>query len=320
MMTIQPVKLIILENDGIFGHMLDGSIINAGGTSHDTWTVNGRGLLFDDGASTAPSGSSRLSLQRIYDLTNAVNGEAVIKLTLGKDFVLKDDTDDNLFFKVDAETGKVTITGDLEVLGSSTIIESVVQDSDHWVISPKNGAQTALKIEPDLGVTPIVDLITVRRTFGTTPVFRVDKNGNLIATQNFTLGGLLNGVDVAALKNDFDAHIAGSAPLRHKAADIDILPITSLPGASNVQEALEALNTKVDAESSGLAKGYEHVQLTPQMSWMINHPLSSTRAQVTVYDASWEQIIPESVKIIDSSTILITFVAATVGRAMILAF
>jgi hypothetical protein len=315
------VRPIVLELDGVFGRMLNGSIINAGGTTHDTWTVDGRGLLFDDGTSTAPGGGTNLSLQRIYDLTTAVGGEAVIKMTLGKDFVLKDDTDDSLFFKVDAETGKVTITGDLEVLGNSTVIESVVQDSDHWMISPKSGAQTALKIEPDLGVTPLVDLVTIRRTFGSLPVFRIDKDGNVIATQNFTLGGLLNGVDIAAFKADFDAHLAGTAPLRHQAADVDILPISTLPGAFNVQEALELINAKADLNaSSGAANGYEHVQLTPGVSWIVSHPLNSMRAQVTIYDTAWEQILPENVKILDASTILISFNTSVAGRAMILAF
>jgi hypothetical protein len=316
------VRPIVLELDGVFGRMLNGSIINAGGTSHDTWTVDGRGLLFDDGTSTAPGGSSGLSLQRIYDLTTAVGGEAVIKMTLGKDFVIKDDTDDSVFFKVDAETGKVTITGDLEILGSSTIIESVIQDSDHWMISPKSGAQTALRIEPDIGVTPLVDLVTIRRTFGSQPVFRIDSNGNLISTQNFTLGGLLNGVDIVQLKDNFDAHLAGEAPLRHIAADVDILPIVSLPGASNVQEALEMINSKADTVTGGIrdVSGYEHIQLTPGISWIISHPLSSMRAQVTIYDTAWEQILPENVKILDASTILITFTTAAAGRAMILAF
>lgn len=315
------VRPIVLELDGVFGRMLNGSIINAGGTTHTTWTVDGRGLLFDDGTSTAPGGGTNLSLQRIYDLTTAVGGEAVIKMSLGKDFVLKDDTDDSLFFKVDAETGKVTITGDLEVLGGSTIIESVVQDSDHWMISPKSGAQTALKIEPDLGVTPLVDLVTIRRTFGSLPVFRIDKDGNVIVTQNLTLGGLLNGVDIAAFKADFDDHLAGTAPLRHQAADVDILPITTLPGASTVQEALEMINAKADIGSAtGAATGYEHVQLTPGVSWIVSHPLNSMRAQVTIYDSAWEQILPENVKILDASTILISFNTSVAGRAMILAF
>lgn len=53
-----PKKPLILETDGVIGQLPDCGIINAGGTSCSTFTVGGRGLLFDDGSSTiggAPS-------------------------------------------------------------------------------------------------------------------------------------------------------------------------------------------------------------------------------------------------------------------------
>ena len=323
----QPViRPVFLESDGVFGRLPSGAIIPIGGTetADGTFTVNGRGVLFDDGTSTAPGGAGNLSLQKIYDLSPAISGEAVIKLALGKDFVIKDDTDNSLFFKVDAETGKVTITGDLEVLGDSTIIDTVVQDSDHWQISPKNGGTTALRIEPDVGVTPYVDLVTVRRTFGSYPVLRIDSTGNLLLTQNIIIDGTVDGVDISNFKAEFDAHLSGAAGYRHQAVDVDIMPIFTIPGATNVQEALEMINTKADLAGGGGAggtvTGFEHVQLTPAVTWTVNHALASPRAQVTIYDSNWEQILPENVKILDANTILISFNTAIAGRAMVLAF
>lgn len=48
-----PKKPLILETDGVISQLPDCSIINAGGTSCSTFTVGGRGLLFDDGSSTS---------------------------------------------------------------------------------------------------------------------------------------------------------------------------------------------------------------------------------------------------------------------------
>lgn len=316
-------KPIILAVDGVFTQLATGAIINAGGTSHPVWTVGGRGLLFDDGTSTSPGSTTvALSLQSIYDISPSIAGSTRIKLSTGKDFVIADDTDNNLFFKIDAETGKVTITGDFEVLGSSSTINTVIQDSDHWLISPKLGSTTALKIEPDFGVIPIVDLVSVRRTFGTPPVFRIDSSGNLIATTNLTVGGLINGVDVVQTKNNLDSHLAGDPGFRHLAGDIDVMPIATLPGVQNVQEALEAINTKVDngGSSTSNVQGYEHIQITESSTWIIVHNKNSMRVQCTIYNDDWEQVLPDRVKIIDANTAYVYFAEGMTGRAMILAF
>jgi len=245
------LKPIILDDDGIFSQLPDGSIINAGGTSNLTWTVGGRGLLFDDGTSTGGGGGLAITLQNAYNNSTATNGQVTIKLAAGRDLAILDSASDDIFFKVDAETGKVTITGDLEILGNSTVIDTVVQNIDHWQISPKSGITPALKIEPDLGVNPIVDLVTVRCVFGGTPVFKIDAMGNLVATQDLTVGGLINGVDLPLLKTAVDSHLAGLAGWRHMAAAIDIAPIASLPTATNVQQALEQINSKADSGGGG---------------------------------------------------------------------
>jgi hypothetical protein len=316
-------KPIILEVDGIFGQLPNGALINAGGTSFPTFTVGGKGLLFDDGTSTS-TGSSTLTLQSAYDSSPTVAGAAGISLESGKDFIITDSQGDGNYFRISGATGKVTISGDVEILGTSTVINTVIQDSDHWLISPKNGTTTALKIEPDLGVVPIVDLVSIRRTFGSAPVFRIDAAGNLIATQNLTVGGLINGVDIVALRTEVTEHDAGTG-YRHEATGIDILPISTLPGATNVQQALEQINNKADSGGGGSGSfagvyGYSHIQTTASSSWTIIHNRGTFRAQVTIYDINWEQIIPEQVKVIDNNTVLVSFAAALVGRAMVLLF
>lgn len=314
------LKPIYLDDDGVFARLPDGSIINIGGVQGPYFTVGGKGLVFDDATSTKQGGTG-LTLQKIYDET-VRHGEATIKLQTGKDFSIVDDTDKNIFFRIDSETGKVTLTGDLEVLGSSTIINTVIQDSDHWVISPSTGTVTPLKIEPDPGVTPIVDLVTVRKTYGTAPVFRIDKDGNIIST------GLFNGIDITKLKSDLDSHIAGTYG-RHTASDIDIHPIESLPGSTDVQSAIEALSNKVENSSGGTGgggngtgnvQGYEHVQTTPAKMWFITHGHNTRRVTVALYDDDWQLIIPDHVKIMDPNTVAVMFSSAIGGRGILTLF
>ena len=313
------IKPIILDLDGVLSRTQSGDTLNEiAGSTNPTWVVGGRGLLFDDGTSTAPGGNNLISLQRVYDLTVPFNNSAEIRLMIGKDFVLSDDTNADVFFKVDAETGKVTITGDLEVLGTSTVVDTVVQDVDHWLISPNSGSSVALTIEPDVGVTQLVDLLRVRNQFGGTPVLRITSAGDVIATQNLTLGGLLNGIDIALLEATVNGHILGSSGF-HIASHIEIAPIAGLPTASNTQEALEQLDDKISA-NTGSVTGYSHPQPVAGVTWFINHGLGSLNVIVSVYDEDSEQIIPDNVKILDVDNVLVSFGVAQAGKAVILAF
>lgn len=319
MATQTIVKPVILETDGVFGQLRDGAITNIGGTSSPTFLVNGRSLLFADGTSTG-GGNGALNLQSVYDNTQPVNGSASINLSTNKNFTINDATD-GVFFSINSQTGAVTITGDLIVNGTHSVINSVVTDSDHWLISPNAGTTTALRIEPDAGVTPIVDLVSIRNTFGAAPVFRIDSGGNIVSTKNFTIAGLINGIDLVSLNDTVSKHLAGIVGYRHQATAVDITPIPTLTGAVNVQEALEALNTKITANNtSSNVRGFEYVESVDALTWTVTHNLSSFRLQTTVYDNTWEVIIPNHIKILDNNTITISFTSAVSGRAMILAF
>lgn len=256
-MSTIVVKPFVLEADGVFGQLRNGAIINIGGTANPTFTVGGRGLLFDDGSSTAP-GASGITLQSAYNTSPAVNGAAQIILDATKDFQIVNGTNPNLSFTVDATTGKVTVAGPLDVTGS-------------------------VLISSDLTVT-----------------------------------GLINGIDLATMKSELDHHLAAEIPYRHLAGDIDIIPIADLPGPQDVQGALEELSHKF--VSSGIGYGYEHIQFNPALMWLVVHNLNSRRAQVTVYDMDYEQVIPERIKIVDENTIMVDMGTDMNGRAMVIAF
>jgi hypothetical protein len=168
-MTIK--KPIILEQDGVLSQLADGDLINAGGTASSTFTVGGKGLLFDDGSSTSPGGLQGITLQNAYDNSSTAGQPAVIRLASGRNLQITNSDSSISFLLVNAATGDITVGG------------------------------------------------------------------------NIVTSGLVDGVDVSVLKTLVDKHLDGTGQ-RHLAIDVDIIPISSLPGSvSNVQEALEYLAT-----------------------------------------------------------------------------
>lgn len=307
---------LILELDGVIAQALPDSILAIGGVVGPNFTVGGLSVLLENGQ-PANGGPSPITLQNAYNNSAAVSGKTILQLVDGKDLQIANSSGTN-FLEIDSETGTVTVNGDFVVTGSSTVIETIINDSDHWLISPKAGTTTALSIRPDPGVTPLVDLVTIRRTFSTPPVFRIDSAGNLIATENLTVGGLINGVDLISLNNQVQTHL-DSTPHKHDAVQIDIEPIANIPGATNVQEALETLSF-INNSNAGNCFGYQHVQDLPAQTWIVVHGRGTLRASLTVYDSSYQQIIPEEVHIIDANTVRVSFGSPMAGSALVLMF
>ena len=140
-------------------------------------------------------------------------------------------------------------------------------------------------------------------------------------SQNLTVQGYINGVNLPYLNSNFIRHVVG-ADLRHLADQIDIQPIAGL-AATNVQQALEEIKSSIGSGgggSTGAVNGYEHVQSVDSQTWIVTHSGNTFRIQVTVYDTDWEMIIPNSVKVIDNNTAIIAFAAPISGRAMVLMF
>lgn len=323
------LKPILLENDGVFGQLPDGGIINAGGTSSGTFTVGGRGLLFDDGSSTATVSGAGLTLQSAYNASTTVNGKAGIQLSAGKDLVITDPNSDGNFFTISSVDGTVTINGNLLVNGISTVLETTTLKSDHWLVQPLSPNTTAISIIPDPSLTGMVaDLFSVRTKAGAAPAVRIDNNGNLLLTQNLTVNGLINGVNLAALNTEVQTHNAGTA-WNHYAADVFITPITGL-NATNVQQALQQLETNITnivnsgggghGGNTGSCFGYNFIQTAPALSWTIPHMGATLNAVVNIYDGANQQIIPQHVQLVDINNILVTFLSPQVGRAVVILF
>ena len=322
-------KLLYIDNDGIQASTAPGTITNIGGTSNPSFTVAGRGLLFDDGTSTnggVPAGGNS-TLQTVYNNSHDAQGNAAITLQTGKDFVIYDDTNNNIYFKIQSTTGAVTITGDLNVLGNATI-KSTTEIADHWTIQTTTPSTVALSIEPTAGNTPLADLINVKKANGGPAVFRVDASGKttlstLQVNGNQIITGTINGKDIVTMDNELYDHLFATTFPKHQANQIQVIPtIPTLPGINNVQDALQGLATQIANVSLGatVALGYEFVQALPSNDWVIHHNHNTKKVQFTIYDDNGNWILPNSFMFIDNNTVEVKFGVAQAGRAILMMF
>lgn len=325
------LKPIYLNSAGIQARIYDGAITNIGGTSHPTFTVNGKGLLFDDGTSTngggSGSGGSSSTLQAVYNNSSDSHGNASITLEPGKDFVIYDDNNSAIYFKIQSTTGDITVTGNLTVLGSTTLT-STTEISDHWTLTPSHPSTISLSIEPAIGNNPLADLVNVKIAHGGSPVFRVDATGKTIlktlqVNENVTVVGLINGVDIVSLSNEVYDHITSVSFPKHTASQIQVIPvIASLPGVNNVQAALQGLATQISNISLGssLVRGFEFIQSTALSIWHINHSQNTRKVQFTAYDQDGNWLLPNSFKIIDENSVEMKFGAPQAGSVILMMF
>jgi hypothetical protein len=316
--------LYLNPNTGEQGRLPDLAVINAGGVSGPTFTVGGRGLLFSDGTSSDGSNGSGItfstSLQGAYDKSNV---PANIILSTDKHFVLT--ALNSNFFSVNANTGKVTITGDLEVQGLSTVINGTVSSLNQVVINPPNANSSALIIEPEAGVTMLTDLVSISTEFSKAPAFTINAAGvtsaqELIVQGNITVNGLINSVDVVSTALRLAAHISNTG-LKHKADQISISgPFDIIVGA-NVEQALKSIDQQLSSTvAAGGIQTWEHIQTSDSKIWTIIHGKNSTRPTVSIYGQDNIQILVDEVRIVDPNTITVSFSTASSGRAVILLF
>ncbi len=302
---------------GELGRLPDNAIVSIGGVANSNFTVGGKPILFSDGtASDGSTVSFSTTLQAAYD-----NSPGTINLSSGKNFVIN--ALNQKIFQVDADTGRVTITGDLTVLGSSTVVEGTLANVDQVSINMPNGSTSGLLIEPMVGVTMGTDLVRVRAANAGPSVFRIGSDGSTYLKQ-LTVADTINGIDLTKFYSDFQDHLAGLSQ-KHKAADVtaNTAGLQNISG-STVQEVIESIDQALSSvESGGSAtsiRTHEHVQSSPQIAWFITHAKNSMRPTVTIYDSEHVQIFPDEMKIMDANTIRIAFSSPQSGRAIILLF
>ena len=214
---------------------------------------------------TAAGIAAAMTLQDVYDHsvadeTDPINKFVSIKLATNKDLRFVDDTDDTVFLGIDSESGKVTISGDLHVSGTTTTVNSNEITFVNQLIKPGAPGTVALTIKPDTGVTPAADLISAYNNGaeGSTPVFRIGADGKLYGAHgsfsgNLTVTGNINGVDLGALSTSFTEH-TDTTGSKHAAANISFTATgNSALTNTNVQAAVEEVEDMVDTLKSDLS-------------------------------------------------------------------
>lgn len=256
-------KLVYLNTiSGELGRLPEFAIVDIGGTTGPTFTVGGKPLMFADGSTTDGSPSSlTLSLQGAY---NNSGTPATINFISGRDLIFN--ALNSKVFQFNAATGKVTITGDLEVLGSSSVIEGTISSVDQISINAPTGTTSSLLIEPMPGVIMASDLVKIQNQNGGLPVFVIDELGN-----TFIRALNVGGVDFSTFYSAFTSHIS-SVGIKHTAAQISVSPLTNLPG-TDVQTVLEAIDTFITGVGAGSVTS---VAVTSSDMTVIGSPITTS--------------------------------------------
>lgn len=239
---------LYVDATGQYRRIPSGSILDIAGIYSTNFTVGGKAIMFADG--TSSTGQPAVNLQLVYDYTTAENGAAKIKLTPGKDFAICNAAGDP-FIEVDAETGKVTINGEMSVISSIVKFLGSYQEFDHINILSNTGTKTALLIEPKPGVNFVTDPVRIKAS-STGPIdFSINTQGQTyirdLIVDNIDVN-LIDGIDFEGIKSHLSTI---EIPYKHYATEIKYVPTvsTQLIPTDGISSVAGALDTLFDAVS-----------------------------------------------------------------------
>lgn len=330
---------------GVLTELPSNVILDIAGVENNTFTVAGKAVMLADGTTSNGDPSTWLNLQAAYNNTDNGDGKALIQLESGRDFILQG-TQTNQFVHFESDTGNLIVSGNLVVSGESTIVDSVVTDYDHILLSPDDPTTSALRISYDAGVTPSVPYMEILDSEYEVSIFSVDSGG---ATNVQTLrvsedihiepGGLIDGVSLSELYTNFSEHLTGSGP-KHGTTEINLdSPLTfAPPEKDNVQLILEFFDSSINTTNEDVnqlktqvvdleqaiddiefdqalePKGYTHIQDVADVEWTINHNRNTTNFTFVVLDEAGNLFHPDSVSITDMNTFKVRLNAPERGQ------
>ena len=354
--TVHVYRPLFLDTKtGFPAGLPNGAIVNIGGVSGPGFTVNGKDLVFADGTTTSGGTLKLVSLQTSYNNSSDAGKPAIINLVPGRDFIIDAPNAPGISFKIDSITGAVTIGGDLIIGGTHTYVNSTTTQADTWHLTAQSLDHPALWIGPDQGQNvPTTDLLVISLVPGdpTQSVLKVDKTGTTTASVlnvlgDLTVGGKINGVDLADLAAKVQNHIYVSNSYKHLAREINIDPgsFSNLPStmARNVQSVLEFLGNSINninAQVQGLHQdvddlqsqiddiavggtpgsgvstpsGFTFIASEPMREWVIEHNKNSKNLMFHVFDENGFMFQPDSAQLVDDNTVTIKFSSPQSGR------
>lgn len=341
--------LFLDPKTGFASGVPNNAILEISGVVGPVFTVGGRELLFADGTTTGNGGgvASAISLQTSY-VNSSTSGEpAVITLVPGRDLIIDAPNGPGISFRVDSTTGAVIIGGDLVVSGTHTYVNSTTYQSDNLRLFAQSTTVPALWIGPDQNQnSPTTDLLVISLVAGdpTSAALKVDAGGyTTIAALNVlgdvTVGGKINGVDIADVAAKLQSHIYVGTSYKHLAREINIDAgsFTDLPGTvvRSVQSVLEFLDNSIntiDAQVQGLHQDVDNLQTQidgiktseptgftaifsePLQEWVIEHNKNSKNLMFLVFDENGFMFQPNSAQLVDENTVTLKFSSPQMGR------
>jgi hypothetical protein len=284
---------VLYNLEGEYAQLPDSGIVNIGGTSSLTFSVNGRPLLFADGGSTdGTPGIPYFGLQSSYDASS----NSTILLTQSKAFTIEAINGNT--FTVDPLSGNVTISGNLSVLGlisgvggsggssagmffigvesvgnigntvyapnttpANRVLESVTVDANSIVVS--------LTVEGNASsYTPVVTIETIPPqpggvVFTSVVENTVDRTYVVSATIDCTTSIVINATSSTGATASLVVNKAGFGPA------LSVLSINSLPGSQTELKAGDVV-----AISGAIANSATYAEILATGASSLVSPLS----------------------------------------------
>ena len=235
---------VYVDTSGVYRRTPRTGLLDIAGIYGSNFTIGGKAVMLADGSSS--DGSGAIDLQTVYFHSQAVNGAAKINLSAGKDFAICDSLG-NSYITVDAETGKVTISGEMSVISSIVKFTGAYQEFNHLNILSSDGGRTALLVEPLNGVNFTTDAVRIRTSASGPVDFSINAQGQTYIRDlivDSIDANLIDGVDFAAISS----HLSPTAsPFKHFASEIRYVPsqqavqVLNLNGGLSVNSALDQI-------------------------------------------------------------------------------
>ena len=147
---------------------------------------------------------------------------------------------------------------------------------------------------------------------------KVTIDGNTFLA-NVTISGLINGeINLTQFYNTVNTHLAEDDLIKHRSTQISVSTANfNVLTSTQETKSLQSVINEIDDNLNSL-KTYVHVETVGSVEWVIPHNKNSINAILFIYDDVGNQILSDSITIIDQNNIRVQFNVAQRGRAVIM--
>lgn len=140
---------------------------------------------------------------------------------------------------------------------------------------------------------------------------------------NVNISGLINGViNILEFYNTVNTHLEVDNLPKHESSQISVNTANfGILNSSLAEKNLQAVVENIDEnllEQANKVKTYVHTEAIGSVEWIIQHNKTSVNPIMFIYDETGNQILSDSITIIDDSNIRVQFNVSQKGKAVIL--